>query len=214
MIIAIIGEYDTEHRADCLRGNGKTCVMSDALIKDKVFKGRRIIANYHLKGAEYMSSKQIVNLIMSEEIENVSVGIDEIGSIIGSLGESKDDKKFWDNFIKQTRKLTVDVYYTDQIFMNVFNRIRKQTDIKLIPRKFHLHVLNKGGKRLLKLTRCIQDNCNQRHIIKVFKINEGAYAWQRKEEYLYALRPEIVGKLYNTKELIKEGTQYKKEVEA
>jgi hypothetical protein len=210
MIIAIVGEYDEDHKADCLRGNGKTCVMSDALIKDKIYKGRRLITNYHLKGAEYMTSKEIINLIMSEEVENISVGIDEIGSIIGSLGESKEDKKFWDNFIKQTRKLTVDVYYTDQIFSNVFNRIRKQTDIVLIPRKFHIHISNKESKRILKLSRCILDNCKQRHIIKVFKINAAARIWQRKEEFLYALRPEIIGKLYNTKELIKEGVKYEK----
>jgi hypothetical protein len=169
-----------------IRGCGKTLTMTYYLAQDKI-AGKTIYTNYTTEFSIKKKSAEIVDMIFNDKnLNNVSVGFDEFQEVMSSLGEKHNKIKFYSKLINQSRKKMVDIYYCAPLYKDINNRIREKTNIGLHPTKHHLN-----GEA------CIKDHCYEKHYIKV-----GTF----KPYYntIKYLNPDIIGKLYNTFEIINE----------
>lgn len=182
------------------RGSGKTATAVHYAIMNMIEKGHTIIANIHLENLPdgkffYMQSQDIVKKIVNEELSNVTVIIDEIHIILNSMGEDKDKVMFFLKLFYQARKLNVDIFYTVIRFMDLHIRIREQTEVQLLPQKYHFKIYD-DGIQIDEL--CPVDSCKSPHLIKVFCIKPFFV------EPLVILNPLQIGKYYNTLEFVRE----------
>ena len=186
MIVGICGTFDDTFSSG-IRGNGKTCTATAYLFDDFCRSEREIYTNYYTDFSHVMDTQEIVSLMNTGNLDNASVGIDEIQRILNSLGTKGKVINFIDSAVSQTRKMDVDLYYTSQRFLNVNNRLRIQTDVFLLPQKHHLD----GSV-------CCVDRCDKPHNIYVFSKTPF------RRNPIAKLNPEKVGKHYNTREMIME----------
>lgn len=195
MIYAIVGGLSEAEIG--IRGNGKTATMTYFLFKAYLNKFQ-VLTNYHLnfsdpKGRKrtlkpplYLNAEEIKDKVLNDDLENITIGIDEIQLFLNSLGEKKEIvKSFTNELMAQTRKRKVDAYWTTQIYYDVQKRARAQTDMILQPVKRHL---NKDI--------CVKDTCDKKHIIEIWSIYP-------KKMLLQKIRAEVIGTFYDQNEIIK-----------
>lgn len=183
------------------RGSGKTATAVHYAIMNVYEKGHMIYANIHLTGLPdgkfvYMSAHEIVEKIVNEELSNVTVLIDEIHLILNSMGEEKDKVMFYLKLFYQARKLNVDIFYTVIRFMDLHIRFRQQTEIELVPQKYHYTVYDDNSITIEEL--CPIDTCKEKHVIKVFSIKPAFH------EPIAILNPLVIGKYYDTNEFVRD----------
>jgi hypothetical protein len=168
-------------------GNGKTLAMTFYLGMDKE-EGRQIITNYHTTFSELMTVKEMIDYIMSTELKNISIGIDEMQLIFNSLGRKRAKTELITTMITQTRKRKVDIYFTTQRWMLIDKILRDMTAYVIVPQKMH-----SDGEE------CFLDSCSRpdHQIIVNCMI-------PYKPIPLRILHANKVGQLYNSNEIIKE----------
>lgn len=189
MIYGFIGTMDDFSCNGSIRGNGKSLTMTYYLYQD--FKeGRQVYTNYKTTFSEQVTVKEIVDMVLEGEIQEASIGIDEIQIILNSIGTKAKVVNFVDKMVSQTRKINTDIYYTTQRYTNIHKRLRVQTDRLIRPFKM--------CERNNKWKKCIKDRCKNRHIIIV----KSEIPYQEKP--IIALDALKVGKLYNSNEIINE----------
>jgi hypothetical protein len=188
MLIGIVGypDLDYYYKNINIRGCGKTLTMTYYLLESHIKEKRHILTNYHTKFSEYRKSADIVKEIFDGELTNIAVGLDEFQDILSSLGENKKKVKFYSKLINQSRKKNVDIYYCSPLFKDINNRIREKTNILLNPTKHHF-----------THEKCFKDTCPEKHYIKV-------NCYKPVQCTLKFLNPELVGKYYNTYEIVNE----------
>lgn len=187
MIYGIVGgvnEFDI-----ALRGNGKTCTMTYYLMKEHFYSKRIVYSNYQTTFSAFLTPEEIKNKILTENLENIAVGIDEMQLFLNSLGEKKKViEELIHLLLAQTRKRNVNVYWTTQRYRDVHIRLRTQTDLIIIPEKVHVDGVL-----------CARDNCEKSHLIYVYSV-ELPYP---DRTLLEIFPPETIGKYYNQFEIIK-----------
>lgn len=191
MIYGIVGGL----RNSGMRGNGKTATMTYFLIRHHL-RGWKVYANYKLGfESEYMGVSEIKDAVLKKNLQNVVIGFDEIQLFLNSLGEKKKIiNEFVHQLIAQTRKRSVDVYYTTQRYADVHARLRAQTDVVLCPLKFHEE----------DDSECFVDRCKRKHYIEIFRyIDEKTGLRESIGKQFYA---EKVGLYYDQNEIIESGT--------
>lgn len=220
MISAFCGCVDDRINFSPIRGNGKTMAETYAGFQD-FLAGKTIISNYHLnfltfnqKAEEYfnslsfkeqlelksriryMSVKEMVDLILNSGLNDFDNGvtllIDEIQTVLNSLGTSAKQINFFDKMQSQTRKRNTDVYYATQRLANVHKRIRVQTDNKFICEKIHKNPYQES--EIYEV--CYSDSCQEDHLIHVMN-------YDNFNMHLF-IDCSIYGLMYNTKEIIDE----------
>jgi ribosomal 50S subunit-recycling heat shock protein len=111
-----------------IRGNGKTLTMTYFLFADYVKQGRIIYTNYKTTFSKCLNAKQLIDLVYQDDLENISIGLDEIQTIVNSMGEKKEKAEFVTMLYNQARKKSIDIYQAVQREKDVFNRVRLQRD--------------------------------------------------------------------------------------
>jgi hypothetical protein len=183
-----------------VRGSGKTATAVHYTIMNVFEKGHTVYANIHLTGLPkgrffYMSAHDIVEKIVNEELSNVTVLIDEIHLVLNSMGEEKEKVMFYLKLFYQARKLNVDIFYTVIRFMDLHVRFRQQTEVELVPQKYHFTVYDDG---IVINEMCPIDTCKEPHLIKVFSIKPAFI------QPIAVLNPSVIGKYYDTNEFVKD----------
>ncbi len=192
MIYGIVGTYD-DNTMDTLRGNGKTMGMSYFLHDARTRLGWNVITNYHTNFSEQMNTEEMTDLILHGNMRKIAAGIDEIQVILNSIGTQGKIVTFIDKMISQTRKRQTDVFYTTQRFLNVHKRLRVQTDMVIVARKYHW---DEGDQIALP---CRKDRCEEtNHVIALFSVVP------YRPGPLMVIRAGVVGKLYDSDEVVDE----------
>lgn len=118
-------------------GSGKTVGMVRYLYKD--FKlGKKIYTNFKLFKIPYKHI--IIENILSnedEQLKNCTMGIDEITVFADCRVSSSKMNRVLSYFILQSRKRSVNVYYTTQNFEMVEKRILEHTNIYVMCKKLY-----------------------------------------------------------------------------
>ena len=184
-----LGEDNDDYGS--VRGNGKTISLVFSLHEDKE-EGRKIFTNFKCKFADMLPAKQILEEINNNQEKymekGVSVGLTEMQTVLNSLGGSPEVSKFCSFFAAQTRKRNVDVYWDAQVFWEVNNRWRNQTDNIFRPFKIH-----ENGDL------CPIDSCKQNHWVIIHGIKPYANYNILGEEIINC---QETGKLYDTNQVI------------
>lgn len=168
-----------------LRGNGKTLSLTFTGYCDHL-AGRRVISNYKTTFSELVSTEIIADMIQEDDLKDVTILLSELQLYLNSLGGStKTIRKFIGSVVGQSRKRNVDIHYDTQRYQDIHVRMRVQTDRVFIPRKYHYD----GSP-------CQFDRCEKPHIVWLYQ--HEPYL----EEPLMALKPEVIGKLYDSNELV------------
>lgn len=186
-MVCIVGDPES------IKGCGKTMTLAFLQYLDYK-KGRRILSNieYTFPHEQLNVAKMIYDLENDEreKYQNVSIGIDEFHLFMPSgFSKLNADKDLLINFLYQTRKLDIDVYYVTHRAMNVNNKIRGMIELMLMARKFHVA----DGSH------CVFDNCKEDHYIEVKNAND-VDSWVNKEP-MY-INCNVVGELYPTNQLL------------
>lgn len=187
MLIALVGTYN-DKKLSSIRGNGKT-LAAVFLAYQEYKKGKKVYTNFFTNFSKKVTLNELVELFKDEKLTNSVVILDEIQIYLMNSGvKAKTLKEIINLFIAQTRKQNVDILYTTQRFKNAHIQLRTQTDIILIPVKYHA--------TKTKITEvCYLDNCKRPHIICIFNVNT--------QKFLpYMLNPETIGKMYNSNEIV------------
>ena len=189
-MVCIVGDSES------IKGCGKTMTLTFLQYMDYL-KGRTILSNVEYGFPHHkLDVIQMVDDLEADKREkymNVSIGIDEAHLFMpsGSMdsGSVKEAKDLIINFLYQTRKLEIDVYYVTHRAMNVHHKIRSQIELVLMARKFH----TSDGSH------CIFDRCKEEHYIEVANANDVESFITKEPIYI---NPEVVGKLYPTMQLL------------
>jgi len=182
------------------QGSGKTISIVKMLLEDYA-NGKKIMTNFTLQGIKYkiMTKEMIKNYSSNQEqIQNTSLGLTELHTIIDSRSSGKNKTLTW--FFLQLRKRGVTLYGDSQHFGQIDKRVREETDIfiecqcyllddnyKLIP-TFKKEFTDEEFNNLY-----IKNKCFVKHIIhgvEVFRIKS------------YYFRAKDISKYYNTNEVI------------
>lgn len=143
-------------------GNHKTYTMTLMLYLDAKL-GRDVYANYKLMGIPYQPIQNLKQLLvlMEDNGLNLSIGIDEFPVYFDAYDRpnKKDGTKDVKNFVRQTRKRGVKLYYTAQSFYDVNLSIRRVTHKVIQTRKFDIVDGN--------LVLCERDDCYAQHILEL-----------------------------------------------
>jgi hypothetical protein len=188
-LYGIVGKPEDEyvHKIGALEGNGKTLTMVDFLQRDYLKTGCKVYTNFktYIKNSEQKTFKQMVMMFKDRTLQNCSVGIDELGTNLNSLGEDKIRMSFYTFLLNQARKGNVKIYYTQQNQMDLIKKVRTRTNPTFIPEKFHTS----------DHSMCINPLCKRQHYVKIFIVKPVF-------KYLYSIKCDVVGKLYDTNEFI------------
>jgi len=111
-------------------GSGKTIGMVRYLHKDHA-NGKKIFANFGLRGIDY-ESLNVLNIMENKNLNNVSIGIDEITVFMDCRTSMKKLNRLLSYFILQTRKRNCDLYFTTQDFGMCDKRLLKYCDIQIL----------------------------------------------------------------------------------
>lgn len=182
-IVGIIGCWDI--RTGSIKGNGKTTTLTYYLHED-FRSGRITYSNYETAFTQKMTTQDVFDIFRNKTASNISIGIDEIQKDISSIDPDIElIKEFCDIAAAQTRKKSIDLYWTSQRAMNVHKRLRIQTDYFIRPVRIHKD-----------RSECQSYDCKKEHYIAVFSHQP------------YKIKPIIyldcqeVGKLYDTNEIL------------
>jgi hypothetical protein len=183
-IIAIVGMRDDDEEKPIV-GNGKTGTMVYFLHEDKFEDGKDIYTNIETTFSKKMRTFEILDSIRKGDIDNCSIGVDELTGFLNSLGSKSSDVIFTQKVMSQLRKKDIDMYWTGQRFNDAVNRVRFFTDTILLPYKTHEDD-----------SPCYDPKCKKHHYIYV-------YAEKPFKMYpLVCLDMVEVGKLYDTNEFV------------
>ena len=182
MIYAIVGTYDDTSYGS-IRGNGKSLTM--VYFGYQAYKeGRQVYSNFYTSFSEILTLNEIIDMFKNQGLSDAVVMLDEAQVYLSNTGEKAIViKELVNLFIAQTRKRGVDIYLTTQRYNNLHRQLRVQVDALLTPEKRHIN-----GEI------CLQDNCQKKHLIYVYRPDY--------EEPLIVLDAEKVGQLYNTNEIV------------
>lgn len=174
-----------------VRGNGKTVSLVYSLHED-MEEGRAIFTNFKCNFSIMLPAKQILDELNNNQekyrIKGVSIGLTEMQVVLNSLGGSPQVSKFCSYFAAQTRKRNCDVYWDAQVFWEVNNRWRNQTDNIFRPFKVH-----ESGDL------CGKDSCPELHWVLIHGIKPYAPYNILGEEVINC---QEVGAMFDTNEIV------------
>jgi hypothetical protein len=179
-------------------GNLKTYTQTLMLFLDWK-NGRKIFSNYELKfpHEKIYSFNQLIRLMDEEGKNNISLSIDEMPIYFDSYmrPSKKDGTANFKNFVRQTRKRGVKLYYTSQTFADVNKSLRRVTHKIFMTRKFD--ILEDGSLLL-----CERDDCYDDHVLELTEHQvRGEYLIPVSEPIYIPVFPEIFD-LYDSEEII------------
>jgi hypothetical protein len=138
MIVGIVGD----------RGSGKTLLQVFFLHKD-FQANRQIYSNFHLKFKYTLLDLKILleHIKVKAQLYNATLAIDEI-HVFFEARRSMSKKNIVGSYLTtQSRKRSLDIYYTTQYFYQVDKRIRDNTDYLIRAQKidddFYHYILYK-----------------------------------------------------------------------
>lgn len=115
-------------------GDGKTAKMTEYLINDAK-KGYDLFSNYKLFGVPFYEldvAEMLENEQKEIQLKNATIGVDEITVFADCRLSTSVLNRLFSYFVLQSRKRSVDMYYTTQDFDLVDWRIVNHTHIKII----------------------------------------------------------------------------------
>jgi hypothetical protein len=117
-------------------GDGKTIFMVRCALRD-FKKGRKIYANFKLKGIEYqfLNISDFLNTENSEKYKNASLFIDEITLFMDCRRSSRKENISLSTLLRQSRKRDLDIYYTCQNLDETDLRLIRYTSIFIIAQR-------------------------------------------------------------------------------
>ena len=201
MFLAFVGMIDKEDTSLCIRGNGKTCAMVFYLYLYKK-KGYIVWTNFKTTFSDdIIGFQEMINRLKklykeNEELKKqgkkpiehkIVLGVTEMQELISSVGSDNNQKLFVTHFAGQIRKLNADCLYDTQFLKGVQINLRRHTENIRIPVKYHL-----DGEQ------CNFDRCKKPHIIKIFSYKPF------KENPIRMIKSHVVGKLYDSDEIIED----------
>jgi len=110
-------------------GTGKTIGMVRYLKKDEA-QGNDLFINFGMKDT-YYNKLNVTEIMENENLQNVSIGIDEITVFLDCRKSMSKMNRMLSYFILQTRKRNVNMYYTTQDFGMVDLRLIRHTSIQI-----------------------------------------------------------------------------------
>lgn len=167
-------------------GQGKTSLLTYFLVNDYATHKREIVANYNLKFPyRQLTDRDLEQLLAGEqELNNVSLGLDEIWLLMDSRLSATDQNLFMSYLYLQSRKMNVDIYGTAQSFGQIDKRFRKNTDYVIECEKkgdsifwtsYDMDALKNGTcipKKHITNMKAIWDLFDTRQIMKPFRLNK------------------------------------------
>jgi len=196
MFMAFVGMLDAEYTELCIRGNGKTCSMVFYLYF-YFCNGYEVWTNFKTKFSKVKGFQRMINdlrklrededkrKVPKSKRKKIVLGVSEMQDLINSVGTTTQQAKFVNSFASQIRKLDADCFYDAQVFKNVHIGLRRHTEHIRIPFKTHID----GSE-------CNYDRCTQNHYIEIYSQKPF------KKKRIKRIKAWIVGKLYNTTEII------------
>lgn len=160
--------------------------------------GRKIYANYRLKGIPYepLISLKHLNELMETEGYNISIFMDEAPVYFDAYDRpsKKDGTKDYKNFVRQTRKRGVKLWMTAQSFLDLNKSIRRVTHKVYQTAKYD--ITDQG------LILCESDKCRAPHMLEIqeCKVIQEQLFPMREPVYIPVI-PKIF-ELYDTEELV------------
>jgi len=118
-------------------GSGKTLLIVRYLLKD-FSNGHKIFANFGLRKIDY-EPLNVMELMENNELQDVSVGIDEITVFLDCRKSSSKMNRYISYFILQTRKRNVNLYYTTQALSMIDKRLLEHTEFQITCEKIYNH---------------------------------------------------------------------------
>lgn len=183
MITAIVGTISEESDMP-ISGNGKTASMTGLSYLDHFFKHKTVWSNYYTTFSEKICGLQeMIDTLGNDPHPDLIICITEIGKCLNSLGSKTKQVIYVENFVRQLRKLEVDMYYDEQRFKTAHLRLRTFTDVILMPEKLHFD----------------NAHCNYNLCKKPHKINVYSYK-PYIEKCRITFNMSEVSKLYNSNE--------------
>lgn len=116
-------------------GSGKTIMMVRYLLKDFA-NGHKIFSNFGLRHIDY-EFLNIHDLMEDNNLQNLSVGIDEITVFLDCRKSSSKMNRYISYFVLQTRKRNVNLYYTTQSFRMIDKRLLEHTEFQIVCSKIY-----------------------------------------------------------------------------
>lgn len=156
MLVSIVGP----------RGSGKTTFLTLIATKSK----REIFSNYKIKVKKYRPL-QVIDLLNLKD--NINVFIDEGYTWLESRTSTSVLNRYLTYIVLQSRKRTIDIYITAQMFSSVDVRFREQSDViikaKKVGNNFHYTFYEVGKSRI---SRFILPEYNAKKIFGLFDTYE------------------------------------------
>ncbi|RPI80880.1 MAG: hypothetical protein EHM34_09420, partial [Nitrosopumilales archaeon] len=201
-ITCVCGTWDDIVKAGhIIQGNGKNITAVWFAYVDYLH-GKKVYSNFKLAFAETLPAQEIIDMSLRGEIHDCTIILDEMSLILNSLGEKGEVLKFIMKWVKQLRKMGIDLYWIEQRANDVHLRLRTQTPLALEPEKYHTNGYD-NNPQMWEI--CTVDSCKRTdHRILVFS----------KKPWLpipiKILNPQIIGKLYNSKEIMLDSMKLEK----
>ena len=184
-----------------IQGNGKNITAVWYAYVDYL-RGKKVYSNFKLQFAECLPAQEIIDLSLRGEIKDCTIILDEMSLILNSLGEKGEVLKFIMKWVKQLRKMGIDLYWIEQRANDVHLRLRTHTSIALEPEKYHTNGYDNNPN---EWEICTVDQCKRTdHRILVFSKKP----WISIP--LKILNPQIIGQLYDSKEIILDSIKLEK----
>jgi len=123
MLVAILGNL----------GQGKTLTLTYLLLGFKILQHATIVTNYNVKFADII----IDSPDKLSGIRSAKVGLDEIWAWVDSRTTQSNRNKVINSILLSSRKRELDILGTVQNFKQLDPRIRRVTDLIIIPYYYH-----------------------------------------------------------------------------
>jgi len=127
-------------------GDGKTVLLVRYLKKD-FLNGKKIYANFtlHTINYEYLDIRNFLNKDSADKYKNCTIGIDEITLCMDCRRSSKKENIAVSTLARQSRKRSLDVYYTAQSFDELDFRLIRYTSIFVIAERVYTEIKDNSG---------------------------------------------------------------------
>lgn len=116
-------------------GSGKTILMVRYLLKDFA-NGHKVFSNFGLIKIDY-EPLNVLELMEKQDLQDVSVGIDEITVFLDCRKSSSKMNRYISYFILQTRKRNVNLYFTTQSFSYIDYRLLDHMEFQVYAEKIY-----------------------------------------------------------------------------
>jgi len=119
-------------------GDGKTIFMVRALLKDYK-RGRKIFSNFKLNNIVYtpLDINDFLNKDDADKFHNCTIGIDEITLFMDCRRSSRKENIAISTLLRQSRKRSLDIYYTAQNLDETDLRLVRYTSIFVIAQRLY-----------------------------------------------------------------------------